>query len=388
MLPFHCSRCGHNVFFDNSACGQCGACLGFLPAAMQMVALDDTRADAQGRWPVCAAAAQAGAQPDDAPASEAAALRPCANRLQYGVCNWMLDDGDAAALCRSCRLTEILPDLAADPRHHSRWAAIERAKRRLLFTLIGIGLAPQPRSGPDDHRGLGYRLLAPLPGEPAPVTGHDDGLITLNVEEADDDLREATRVSMDEEQRTLLGHLRHETAHYLQYRWIDGTPAADTCREVFGDERADYATALARHYAEGPPEDWPRQFISAYASAHPWEDWAETCAHCLLVIDAVQTAAAWGLQLGTAAASNANPVAPDSTTAPIDQLALHQWLPVAQFLNAMNRSLGLRDPYPYLLPDPVLAKMAAVQRLLGAASRGPAVSAPPTPAAACSVGAC
>jgi hypothetical protein len=199
------------------------------------------------------------------------------------------------------------------------------------------------------------------------MTGHDDGLITLNLAETDDVQRETARVSLGEPQRSLLGHLRHEASHYLQQRYVDGRPAQARCREVFGDERIDYSQALARHYAQGAPADWQQHYVSAYASAHPWEDWAETCAHYLLVADAVQTAAAWGLTLAGPGpqAMAAQPLDADGPAqAPVDELVLRQWLPVAQFLNAMSRSLGQPDPYPYQMPDAVLAKMALVQALL------------------------
>ncbi|OYU74640.1 MAG: hypothetical protein CFE45_34385, partial [Burkholderiales bacterium PBB5] len=284
MHPFLCSRCGATVFFENDACLSCGAPLGFAPGPAQLLAFD----------PTAGQAADAPWLRDDA----GAPLRPCANRWTAAHCNWMLhtDDPPEQALCRSCRLTQVLPDLAR-PGNGLRWQRIEQAKRRLVYTLGRLGLAPLPKQGPADPFGLAFRLLEDEPGQPPVKIGHDRGTVTLNVAEADDDHREAQRVRLHEQDRTLLGHLRHETAHYLQYRWIADTPAAATCRAAFGDERADYAQALQRHYALGPPPDWAQHHISAYASAHPWEDWAETCAHCLLVLDAVETASAWGLQL-------------------------------------------------------------------------------------------
>ena len=273
---------------------------------------------------------------------------------------------DQQALCRSCRLTRVIPSLDAAI-NIDRWRHIERAKRRLLYTLLSLGLAPEPKSGPDDLPGLEFLLLEPAADGAAVFTGHDAGTITLNVAEADDDAREATRVQLGEPVRTLLGHLRHEVAHYLQFRWINGTPAMDRCRALFGDEQADYARAIERHYADGPPQDWPQHFVSAYASAHPWEDWAETCAHYLLVLDAVQTASVWGLSL----AGGPTEAAPDTVDltrhAPVSELVVQQWLPVAQFLNAMNRSIGLPDSYPYQLPPDVVTKMAGVHELLAAA---------------------
>jgi hypothetical protein len=166
--------------------------------------------------------------------------------------------------------------------------------------------------------------------------------------------------------RTLLGHLRHEVAHYLQYRWVREGTALETFRTVFGDEQADYAAALAHYHAAGAAPDWSAGYISAYASAHPHEDWAETCAHVLLALDAVETAAAWGLRLDGPAAKT-RPREPAGVAEPVPRLVVEHWLPVARFINDMNRSLGQRDAYPFVFSDAVLEKMAAVQRLLRAA---------------------
>jgi hypothetical protein len=366
MIPFRCGRCGHAVFFENIRCGHCQALLGYLPAERCMGAFeaevpaavpspDETPASGPVRWrrvgDACAGAGDS-------------CFTPCANRVQHDVCNWMLDPGDTGPLCRSCRLTSVIPDLTV-PGNSARWAAIETAKRRLMFTLIDHGLDPEPKASPSDSKGLALQLLASVPGGTPVLTGHANGVVTINIAEADDAEREATRVAFREPVRTLLGHLRHEFGHYLQYRWISGS-AADTCRATFGDERSDYAAALARYHAEGPPPDWQQHFVSAYASAHPFEDWAETCAHVLLVSDAVQTAESWGLRLDGPVA-RARPRS--SRSQPMDRVVVEHWLPVAQFLNAMNRSLGLRDGYPFLMPDVVLQKMALVQRLLADAAR-------------------
>ena len=380
MIPFRCGRCGHAVFFENVRCVGCDALLGYLPGERCMGAFEEAE-------PAPAADATTGQPPADGtppaavPAPGAGRPRwrrvgdacagagdqlftPCANRVQHDICNWMLDPGDSRTLCRSCRLTTVIPDLTVAG-NTARWAAIEAAKRRLMFTLIDHGLDPEPKASPTDTKGLALHLLGAVPGGPAVMTGHAGGTITINIAEADDVEREATRVAFGEPVRTLLGHLRHEFGHYLQQRWITGA-AAETCRATFGDEREDYAAALARYHAEGPPADWQQRFVSAYASAHPFEDWAETCAHVLLVSDAVQTAESWGLRLDGPVA-RARPRSLRSL--PMDRVVIEHWLPVAQFLNAMNRSLGVHDSYPYLMPDAVLQKMALVQRLLADAAR-------------------
>ena len=90
----------------------------------------------------------------------------------------------------------------------------------------------------------------------------------------------------------MLGHLRHEIGHYYQPLLVTDW---ERCRELFGDDREDYGAAMERHYASGPPADWPERFVSAYATMHPWEDWAETFAHYLHIRDVLQTAVAYGV---------------------------------------------------------------------------------------------
>lgn len=379
MTPFHCTHCQAVVFFESVACVSCGARLGFDPAQARMLAYA-ADGDPGLPWQPLGAtgATDTAATADAAPPVPGT---PCRNRLDHANCNWMVDDAAAGLqLCRSCRLTRTIPDLTVAG-HAARWARIEQAKRRLLYGLQQLGLQPEPRRGPTDagaadaddtatDTGLCFDLLADPPGGPRVRTGHDQGVITLNIAEADDAYREALRVEMHEPLRTLLGHLRHEVAHYLQFRWVAPSQAlTDQCRAVFGDERADYAQALQQHYNAGPQPGWETQFISGYASAHPWEDWAETCAHWLLIVDAVETAAAWGLridgpaQVQAEASDCANPT-------PVQTLVVQQWLPVAQFLNAMNRSIGVQDSYPFLMASGVLDKLAAVQDILVAARQG------------------
>ncbi len=370
MTPFHCSHCAQTVFFENSECGACNSLLGYVPGERNMVAFE------------LPAPPEPGAADDGVPpgawfrrGSNGTWLQPCANRINHNVCNWMLDVGDGHTLCISCRLTNVIPSLE-DPNNLQHWALIERAKRRLVFSLMDIGLTPQPKTGPEDRQGLSFHLLENQPGGMPVMTGHGDGLITLNIAEADDVFRESARVSMHEPVRTLLGHLRHEVSHYLQQRYVTGTPGEQRCKDLFGDHDADYAAALQAHYSNGSPADWSTRFISAYASAHPWEDWAETCAHYLLVIDAVQTAAAWGLRLDGPTKASTDDQEPQSM--PVENLIIEQWLPVAQFLNAMHRSLGLPDSYPFLLPPQVLEKMKLVQDLLANAvnSTEPSAASP------------
>jgi len=64
------------------------------------------------------------------------------------------------------------------------------------------------------------KCVADVDGCTPVLTSHCNGLITLNIAEADDAERERRRVKFHEPYRTLLGHLRHEVAHYYWDRLI------------------------------------------------------------------------------------------------------------------------------------------------------------------------
>lgn len=376
MKPFPCTRCGTQVFFENTSCGQCYAVLGYVPDENTLIAFDESSAtDAHPVW--------ARAEP-----SSGALLRPCANRLRHGMCNWMIDAGSTGEFCLSCSLNLSTPD-PSDAERLQRWAVIESAKRRLVVGALRLGLRLAPKVGPDDDAGLGFHIRD-LGDDGKPVlTGHASGAITIQLSEADDVHRETVRASFQEPWRTVLGHMRHEFAHYIFHRWLAADDIAlASFRCTFGDERADYAEALSRHHSTGAPAGWEANHVSAYASSRPHEDWAETCAHLLLIVDAVDTASAWGLRLRSEAA-DARPQEPDLHRLSTDSLVLEQWLPVAQFLNAMHRSLGLRDSYPFLLTPGVVAKMRVACDLLRRAVEAkpaplslPAVAANQAPALA------
>ena len=203
--------------------------------------------------------------------------RRCGNLNSRAGCNWLVAAKDKQPLCISCRLNRTIPDLN-DENNARWWRLIENAKRRLVAQLLSLGLPVQSRVTEDPERGVMFDFLRSPPEGPRVLTGHANGLITLNVEEADDSIREKTRHEMHEPYRTLLGHFRHEIGHYYWDRLVAGTPWLDKFRGLFGDEQQDYAAALKKNYDEGPPANWADNFISAYASSHPWEDWAESWA--------------------------------------------------------------------------------------------------------------
>ena len=187
------------------------------------------------------------------------------------------------------------------------------------------------------------------------MTGHDNGVITLSLAEADDGMREQLRVSMGEPYRTLLGHFRHEVGHYYWDTLVRDGDTIENCRAIFGDESNDYETALKRYYAEGAPAAWQQSFVSAYATTHPWEDFAETFAHYLHIIDTLETARAFGICITPEVCDDdVLHVKVDFDpyhACSIDKL-IDAWLPPTFAVNSINRSMGQRDLYPFvLLPD-------------------------------------
>ena len=349
MRDFACPNCGQQLAFENSRCLSCSHQLGFDLAslAFHIVGPDGSTAtvDPAVSHDPLAVAPRPG--PD---------LRRCANVSVAG-CNWLVPQDGPGPLCRSCSLTRTRPGASASAEARGQFGAAEAAKRRLVVELSELGLPIADRIA-DPHRGLVFDLLS---SEHEPViTGHADGVITLDLAEGDDVHREQLRVSMDEPYRTLLGHFRHETGHYY-FLLAEKGPAREEFERLFGDPDADYQAALDRHYSQGAPAGWERDHVSSYATMHPAEDWAETFAHYLHIRDALDTAAAFGF--APAGATADHPLAGDAGFDRIIEL----WLPLSWSLNMINRSMGHADLYPFVLAGPVLDKMRLVHRLVAVA---------------------
>jgi hypothetical protein len=351
MKAFHCDGCGGLVFFENHRCTNCGLALGFLSDELDLSALKPRE---EGAWEALASA------------RPGRFFRICANGVEHGVCNWLVDADASEAFCVSCRLNEVIPDLKVAG-NSERWLRLEMAKRRLIYTLFKLQLPVAPVPGCPVLR-LRFRFLGDTGGGRTVLTGHREGCITMNIAEADDEVREQRRVSLHEPFRTLLGHFRHEIAHYYWDRLIAGSHRLERFREVFGDERADYDAALQQHHRNGPPADWAARFVSAYASAHPWEDWAETWAHYLHIVDTIETAASFGLKLKPRDHPSADSMTADPRAAARDaagfDLLLSTWFPLTYALNSLNRGMGLPDLYPFVLSDATVAKLRLVHEIV------------------------
>lgn len=313
------------VFLDNDACLACGTRLGLRPSTGELVAVG----------------------PQDV---------RCNLHDLLG-CSWLVEDA-ADGRCRSCRLTTVTPP-RSDATLVAAWADAEHAKRRLVLECLALGLPIEQ---------VRFELLT---GRVGPVTtGHEAGVVTIDVDEADDAHRVALREQLSEPYRTLLGHFRHETGHALWRSLVEDAGRTDAFRGLFGDERADYAAALERHYGQIARPRRRDGHVSAYAGMHPHEDWAETFAHYLHIRSALRTAESAGIEpdrLFTAwrGADGRGPVgAPDTLGEPAGESGaddlLARWLPLTFALNAVNRAMGHDDLYPFVLDATVVRKLGFV----------------------------
>lgn len=333
MRDFLCPSCGNRLAFENSVCLRCGTAIAFDLPRRAFRPVDTTGATDDGGRPA----------------------RVC-NNVSIARCNWLAPVDAPGGLCLSCRLTRTRPN-DDDLIGLREFGKAESAKRRLVVQLTELGL-PIVGRDEDPTGGLCFDLLSSEHHKV--ITGHANGVITIDLAEGDDVHREQLRVSMAEPYRTMLGHFRHEIGHYY-YPVLAATGSQrQRFEELFGDPDASYADALERHYSNGAPEGWQQNHVSSYATMHPAEDWAETFAHYLHIRDTLDTAAAFG-------------TAPAGVTLdrPIPGPAgfryiLNQWLPLTWTLNMVNRSMGHSDLYPFVLPPPVLEKMQFVHALVTA----------------------
>ncbi|MFD1342739.1 zinc-binding metallopeptidase family protein [Litorisediminicola beolgyonensis] len=315
MQVFTCPLCAADLYFHNTVCN-CGHEIVFNPGSQTMIAATDT----------------------------------CANRDRIG-CNWRTE-GDA--LCRACETTETVPDLGASE-NLGRWRETEQVKRRMFANLARWGWFTP---GDPGARPV-FRLLSEetASGAAQVTMGHADGLITINVSEADEATRAQRQEDMGELYRTMLGHLRHETAHFLFVRLSEQPEFLDAFRALFGDEREDYGAALKAHYAD--PDAPGSDHVSSYATAHPHEDWAETVAHLLHLVDLLDSAVAVSIAGPDLPGPGYDAYADSDTDALIERA-----ISVSIAVNHVNRALDLPDLYPFVLRDGVRTKLAFAHRWL------------------------
>lgn len=349
MQTFLCDSCGQLLFFENYHCIKCDSFLGFSVDDGAILTLSQIEGTDLFR--------EISELPD------AVEYRYCDNRRKHDACNWLVPNDSEHRHCVSCRLTEELPPLQDETRRKS-WVKVEAAKRRLLYSLLRLGL---PIHGPSEEQklGLAFRFQESTPEHPV-MTGHASGVITLNMAEANAAFRENAKEKLGEAYRTVLGHLRHECGHYywdlLVYPSKEWLPQV---RELFGDERASYEDALDRHYKKGPPEDWRDHFISSYATMHPWEDWAETWAHYLHMVSTLETAESYQVVVTSPQVlrHRGKPKRARRHKDEFDKL-FHDWYSLTFALNGLSRSMGLPDTYPFTISDVVKKKLRMVHEIV------------------------
>ena len=349
MKLFECHNCGQLLYFENVTCEKCGHRLGFDPLKLMLITLKPSGTE----W----------TSHRKAPGRGRDRYRFCRN-AEESVCNWLLPAQGGEEYCAACRLNRTIPDLGP-PENRGLWRKFESAKHRLVYGLLRLGLSV-PSKGDDPEGGIAFDFLSPQAEPDGVITGHESGLITLNLDEADDAKRELNRKNLHEPYRTVLGHFRHEIGHYYWDQLVANGPWHERYRAAFGDESLDYQAALKQHYQNGPAPGWQENYISAYATSHPWEDFAETWAHYMHIVDTLETAEYFGMKIEPRAGrKGANRMAIDYTRmANSFDAMLEGWVPLTTALNTLNKSMGERDLYPFVLTQTITAKLRFVHELI------------------------
>lgn len=345
MRIFECDHCAHPLFFENERCEKCGYLTGYFSENREMrsfeLGLLRLESTIDGKT-----------------------FRFCKNK-DFGVCNWLIPVEKQEGFCPACELNRIIPNLS-DQRNFQKWQKLEAAKHRLIYQLELLKL-PFISKLKDGNRGLCFDFLSRSPNHNR-MTGHASGVITILLEEADSVHLEKMKSELLEPYRTLIGHFRHEVGHYFWDQLI-ATDAERLAhfRDVFGDERKNYSQALLTYYQSKNQIDWQGEFISQYASSHPWEDWAETWANYLHIMDMAETSFSFGLS------ANPNALEESSLRGKIDfdpylnpdfEQIFNAWFPISFAINSLNRSMGIPDAYPFVINSAVIGKMKFIHNLL------------------------
>lgn len=355
MKIYKC-QCGNTLYYTNSLCLTCQRPVGFLPDAL---VISSCEINDEGDW-----VANYNGQ----------LYRQCINYSEQNICNWLVPIASDQRFCSSCQLTDTIPDLSK-PDNIKLWFRMEQAKRHLLYTLHTLKLPIiGKRHTPD---GLSFRFLEDeveqslynreLTVRNTVLTGHSHGVITINLKEAEETQRLAMRELMNERYRTLIGHFRHESGHYYWDVLVKDSQYIEPFRILFGDEREDYQQSLERYYAQGPDPQWQQNCISAYASMHPWEDWAETWAHYLHMVETLETAHEYGTRLSNRPLTNPvlaeHPHTASYNEQSFDTL-IDDWDQLTNLLNALNSSMGLDAAYPFVINEKTCQKLHFIHLLV------------------------
>ncbi|MEO5594777.1 MAG: putative zinc-binding peptidase [Chitinophagaceae bacterium] len=342
MKLYSCAKCQNLLYFENTVCLNCSSAVGFDARKLSMITLspsnekeflDINNGDKKYRY--------------------------CDNST-FATCNWLIPADQAAGFCIACDLNRTIPTLDNEE-NVERWKRIEIAKHRLVYSLLRLRLPVISKEG-EEETGIAFDFMADTDPKNKVMTGHDHGVITLNIEEADEKLRVKHKLDLGERYRTLLGHFRHEIGHYYwEVFFNNNNTGLKNFRKVFGDDSTDYGKALEQYYENGAPADWNNHFISPYATSHAWEDWAETWAHFLHMMDTLETAYSFGIAVNPRKANDdqhlqANISQDPYTINNFDEI-IKMWLPLTFAVNSLNRSMGHQDFYPFIISAAVIEKL-------------------------------
>lgn len=343
MKVFQCGHCNYPLFFENNKCENCGHLSGYRDYDRQMLTFDP--------WSVSLLSD-----------GEQLEYKYCKN-AQFGICNWLLPIYAAQDFCSACQLNRTIANLSVD-QNFENWRHLEVAKHRLVYQLQRIGFYLQSKLS--NETGLCFDFIAKN-DDPDIMTGHANGVITILIREADSTFREQARKELREPYRTLIGHLRHEVGHYFWNLLVrNDFNTLQQFRAIFGNEESNYNKALQRYYQQGAPAHWRQSFISEYATSHPWEDWAETWAHYLHIMDMVETAHFFGLEVNDKTIPENRKIVPtcDPYTVNDFDAIVRVCIPISYAVNSINRAMGISDVYPFVITPPVIHKMKFIHELL------------------------
>ncbi|PZX54563.1 hypothetical protein LV84_02716 [Algoriphagus ratkowskyi] len=344
MKIFECGNCSHTLFFENLRCEKCGHLTGYSNTTATMLTFEPNTysliSDRNGQE-----------------------FNYCLNK-EFGVCNWLLPAENESEFCPACELNRTIPDLS-DDENFQKWQKLEVAKHRLVYQLLALGLAIPPQET-NPEIGLCFDFISKQ-GNTKIMTGHAHGVITILLSEADSVHREQMRKQLSEPYRTLIGHFRHEVGHYFWDRLVATNQGVlSDFRVLFGDEQVEYGASLKTYYQNGAPANWQDAFISQYATSHPWEDWAETWAHYLHIMDMTETAYYFGISVQPILNGDnmAGSVDFDPYTISDFNTIYNSWAPISFAINSLNRSMGIPDAYPFVVSPAVVDKMKFIHRLI------------------------
>ncbi len=347
MKLFTCRNCNNSLYFENSICLSCNNPIGFDSEQLIMLTVQKNKTDAHYT---------------DLQTKKV--YKYCQN-AQEQTCNWLISASSNSTFCAACELNRTIPPLAI-AQNRERWHKIEIAKHRLVYSLLKLQLPIKKKVTNSSTEGIAFDFTVDTSANKSVMTSHQSGLITINIKEADEAERAKNKYDLNEKYRTLLGHFRHEIGHYYWDVLIKNNPKnLKKFRELFGNETANYEQAL-RNYYSNPNKNTSNHYISIYATSHPWEDWAESWAHYMHLMDTVETAYYFGIQLDNESLAHRK-LSTQKISNPYEVKKFidifNMWVPLGFAVNALSRSMGHPEFYPFVISDEIVEKLSFIHKI-------------------------